>query len=77
VLEEDTGDEGGGGGFAAASPEMPNVLGHGATAGEAAADLRLKLAEEAYGVLDRGAYPPEALQDVEARVPRPRVAKVA
>jgi predicted RNase H-like HicB family nuclease len=74
VLEQEADD--GEGSFAAASPEMPALLGRGATAGDAVADLRRQLADEAYRMLDKGAFPPEPLQDVEARGPRKRM-KVA
>jgi len=62
VLEEDGAD-----GFAATSPEMPEVLGHGNTGARAAADLRWRLEDRAFTMLNSNRVPPEALQDVEAR----------
>lgn len=55
------------GGVVANSPEMPEVVGQGATHAAAVTDLQRRLAERAYAVLDAGGTPPEPLQDVEAR----------
>jgi predicted RNase H-like HicB family nuclease len=63
--------------FLSASPEMPAVLGRGATAGDAVSDLRRQLADEAFRMLNAGAFPPEPLQDVEARGTKGYAAKVA
>ena len=62
VLE---GDEAGG--YVATSPELPEVVGQGKTAMQAAVDLRWRLEERAFSILNANRMPPEPLQDVDAR----------
>ena len=62
VLEEDDVE-----GFVATSPEMPEVAGYGLTASRAVVDLRERLEERAFRILNDNRIPPEPLQDVEAR----------
>jgi predicted RNase H-like HicB family nuclease len=58
------------------SPELPELLGFGETAGAAAADLQRRLADRAYEMLDAGEMPPEPLQDVEGRERAAQAARV-
>jgi predicted RNase H-like HicB family nuclease len=60
-------EPGAGGAFVANSPELPELLVMGETAGVAAAELQRWLADRAYEMLDAGEMPPEPMQDVEAR----------
>jgi predicted RNase H-like HicB family nuclease len=62
VLEEDEVE-----GFVATSPEMPDLAGYGLTASSAAADLRGRLEERAFQILNDNRVPPEAMQEIEAR----------
>jgi predicted RNase H-like HicB family nuclease len=72
VLEGDEAD-----GYVAASPELPEAVGQGRTAMQAAVDLRWRLEERAFSILNANRMPPEPLQDVEARRARGDVAAVA
>ena len=65
VLEEDEVE-----GFVATSPEMPELAGYGLTASAAAADLRARLEERAFQILNDNCVPPEPLQEIEAREER-------
>ena len=62
VLEEDEVE-----GFVATSPEMPELAGYGLTASRAAMDLRERLEDRAFHILNDNRTPPEPIQDVEAR----------
>jgi predicted RNase H-like HicB family nuclease len=62
VLEGDEAD-----GYVATSPELAEVVGQGRTAMQAAVDLRWRLEERAFSILNANRMPPEPLQDVEVR----------
>jgi predicted RNase H-like HicB family nuclease len=57
-------------GYVATSPELPEVVGQGRTSMQAAVDLRWRLEERAFSILNANRMPPEPLQDVEARQAR-------
>jgi hypothetical protein len=54
-------------GFVAMSLELPELVGHGETAGRAVTDVRRRLADRVFELLRGNRVPPEPLQDVEAR----------
>lgn len=54
-------------GYVATSPELPEAVGQGPTAMQAAVELRWRLEERAFSILNANRMPPEPLQDVEAR----------
>lgn len=64
-------------GYVATSPELPEAVGQGRTAMQAAADLRWRLEERAFSILNANRMPPEPLQDVEARRARGHITAVA
>ena len=72
VLEGDEAE-----GYVATSPELPEAVGQGRTAMQAAVDLRWRLEERAFSILNANRMPPEPLQDVEARRARGQQAKIA
>jgi predicted RNase H-like HicB family nuclease len=65
VLEEDEVE-----GFVATSPEMPELAGYGLKASSAVADLRARMEEQAFKILNDNRVPPEPLQEIEAREER-------